>query len=111
MNNTNVEVLKSGSESSTSLIRKFSRRVQGAGVIPTVRGARYHSRNKSKTVKKKQALKRIGRRETIQKLIKEGKMTEAVPRRGGPNQNSSQSNQSATRDNTSRNTGAETAAR
>ena len=79
---TNVEVLKSGSESSISLIRKFSRRVQGAGIIPTVRGARYHNRSSSKTVKKKRALKRIERHESLQKLIKEGKVTEQAPRRG-----------------------------
>lgn len=77
-----AEVVKAGSESSLAVIRKFSRRVQGTGLVQTVRGGRYHTRNTSKVVKKKRALKRISRRDAIQKLIKEGKMTEPTGRRG-----------------------------
>lgn len=77
----NAEVQKSGSESALSVIRKFSRRVQGTGLIQTVRGARYYARATSKTVSKKRALKRIKRQENYRDLIKEGKITEA-PRRG-----------------------------
>ena len=74
----NAEVQKSGSESSLSVIRKFSRRVQGTGLIQTVRKQRYYARATSKTVGKKRALKRIQRYQDRQELIKEGKLVEEV---------------------------------
>jgi ribosomal protein S21 len=81
----NAEIARSGSESGLSVIRKFSRRVQGTGLIREVRGRRYYSRSTSKTVKKKQALRRITRRDQILKLVKEGKLTfEKGGRRRGP---------------------------
>lgn len=77
-----AEVVKSGSETSLSTIRKFSRRVQGAGLVKTLRARRYFSRDSSKTVKKKRALKLLKRRSEFKQLIKEGKMAEPQ-RRGG----------------------------
>lgn len=76
----NAEVQKSGAESTIAVIRKFSRRVQGTGLIQTVRGGRYFSRNSSKTVSKKRALKRIERQEKYRELIKEGKVVEPTVR-------------------------------
>ena len=78
---TNAEVQKSGNETALSVIRKFSRRVQGAGLIRTVRAGRYFARDTSKIVKKKRALKLIKRRAEYKQLVKEGKITEA-PARG-----------------------------
>ncbi len=78
----NAEVSKSGNESTLSTIRKFSRRVQGTGLVRTVRGQRYFTRSASKVVKKKRALKLIKRRAEYKQLLKEGKVTEA-PARGG----------------------------
>lgn len=78
----NAEVSKSGNESSLAVIRKFSRRVQGTGLVKTVRGQRYFERGKSKTVKKKRALKLIKRRADFKQLVKEGKVAEAPVRRG-----------------------------
>jgi len=72
----NAEVQKSGSENALSVIRKFSRRVQGTGLVKTVRGQRYHARDTSKTVQKKRALKLIKRREDFKQMIKEGKVIE-----------------------------------
>ena len=77
----NAEVSKSGNESTLSTIRKFSRRVQGTGLVRTVRGQRYFARSASKIVKKKHALKLIKRRAEYKQLVKEGKVTEA-PARG-----------------------------
>ena len=77
----NAEVQKTGSESALSTIRKFSRRVQGTGLIQTVRKGRYFERGASKTVSKKRALKRIKRQENYRELVKEGKVIEA-PKRG-----------------------------
>lgn len=78
----NAEVSKSGNETALSTIRKFSRRVQGTGLIRTVRAARYFARDSSKIVKKKRALKLIKRRAEYSQLVKEGKIAEAPARRG-----------------------------
>ncbi len=80
----NAEVQKAGSENALSTIRKFSRRVQGTGLVKAVRGRRYYSRSASKTVKKKRALKLIKRRTEYRKLVKEGKVIEAPARTGAP---------------------------
>lgn len=79
----NAEVQKSGSESTLSVIRKFSRRVQGTGLVKSVRGNRYHERDTSKAVKKKRALKLIKRRADYHKLVKEGKIIEVQRGPGG----------------------------
>ncbi len=72
----NAEVQKSGSENSLSTIRKFSRRVQGTGLVKTARKQRYFERQKSKTVQKKRALKMLKRRAEYQRKVKEGKIIE-----------------------------------
>jgi len=79
-----AEVVKSGSEAALSTIRKFSRRVQGAGLVKQLRARRYFSRDASKTVKKKRALKLIKRRTEYRKLIKEGKVAEPQRRQYTP---------------------------
>lgn len=70
----NVEVSKSGSENNLGLIRKFTKRVQGAGILPHLRGKRYSARKLSEYVKKKKTLKRLSERKKIRHLIKMGKM-------------------------------------
>ncbi len=77
----NAEVQKSGNESTLSVIRKFSRRVQGTGLIKNSRKTRYYERQKSKTVQKKRALKLLKRRAEFKQLVKEGKVQEREPRR------------------------------
>jgi ribosomal protein S21 len=72
----NAEVQKNDGESPVNLIRRFSKRVQGAGVISELRGRRYHSRIKSREVRRKQTLKVLKRRENVKELIKLGKMPE-----------------------------------
>ncbi len=78
----NAEVTKTGNESPLSLIRKFSRRVQGTGLVKNSRKIRYYEREKSKTVQKKRALKLIKRRADFKQQVKEGKVAEREPRRG-----------------------------
>lgn len=77
----NAEVTKNAGENALSLIRKFTRRVQGTGLVKTVRAGRYHERAQSKAVVKKKAIKRIKRRVEYNQLVKEGKVIE-TPRRG-----------------------------
>ncbi|MEK7613146.1 MAG: 30S ribosomal protein S21 [Patescibacteria group bacterium] len=79
---TNAEVSKNEGESAVNLIRRFSKRVQGAGLIQRMRNRRYHERPKSRSVVRKHTLKAIKRREAVQELIKLGKMIEK-PMRGG----------------------------
>jgi hypothetical protein len=78
----NAEVIKSGNENSVNLIRRFTKRVQGAGILPRVRSLRYSTRKMSKYVKKKKTLKVLKRREEVAELIKLGKMSEHTPRSG-----------------------------
>lgn len=78
---TNVEVIKTGTESTTNLIRRFTKRVQGSGIVRRVRGIRYRSRPQSKTARKKRALRSIERKEAVAELIKQGKLIERQPRR------------------------------
>ena len=77
----NAEVSKTGSESALATIRKFTRRVQGASLVRTVRGQRYFIRDASKIVKKKRALKLLKRRADYKQAIKEGKITEPTRQR------------------------------
>jgi len=77
----NAEVTKTGAESALSVIRKFSRRVQGTGLVKYARARRYFERPKSKTVQKKRALKLLKRRLEYQQKIKEGKLIEPPARR------------------------------
>jgi len=75
---TNVEVEKSATENSVSLLRRFTKRVQGSGVLPRVRSIRYSARAISENVKRKKTLKVIRRRAEVAKLVRLGKMVENV---------------------------------
>jgi hypothetical protein len=72
----NAEVLRGPNENNLNLIRRFTKRVQGSGVLPRVRSIRYSARKASEYVKKKQTLKVIRRREEVTNLIRLGKMPE-----------------------------------
>ena len=74
MAKTVIEVKKNPNENNTSVLRRFSRRIQESGIIRKVKGARYNLRKESKLKVKKSALKRMGRRKEIEKLKKLGKM-------------------------------------
>jgi ribosomal protein S21 len=79
---TQAEVTKNENENDVSIIRRFQKRVQGAGLIQRMRSKRYHTRIKSGNVRRKQTLKVIKRRAEVQELIKLGKMEVRVPRGG-----------------------------
>jgi len=70
----NVEITKNGNDNNLGLIRKFTKRVQGSGILSRLRGRRYSVRKPSEYVKKKKTLKRISERGRIRELIKMGKM-------------------------------------
>jgi ribosomal protein S21 len=81
---TQAEVTKNDGENDVNIIRRFQKRVQGAGLIQRMRARRYHTRIKSGNVRRKQTLKVLKRRGEVQELIKLGKMeprTTRGPRR------------------------------
>lgn len=82
---TRVEVRRGKNESSTALIRRFTRRAQGLGLVREMRDRRYWQRTRSKNVGHKRALISKVRRETYNELVKLGKIDPAAkkPRKGG----------------------------
>jgi hypothetical protein len=76
----NVEVNKNPNENSLSVIRRFTKKVQGSGVLPRVRSIRYASRVLSPYKVKKRTLKVIRRKAEVTQLIKMGKMVEKTSR-------------------------------
>ncbi len=74
MAKTVIEVKKNPNENNSSILRRFSRKIQESGIIHKVKGARYNERKESKLKVKKSALKRMGRRKEIEKLRKLGKI-------------------------------------
>lgn len=75
----NVEVSKGPNESAVSVLKRFTRRVQGTGLLPRMRSIRYSERKPSKYVRKKKALKHLVKREHTAELIKLGKITPRIP--------------------------------
>jgi ribosomal protein S21 len=78
---TNVEVKRNNNENAVNLIRRFTKRVKGSGILLRMRSNVYYNRPESKFRKKARALKSIERREEIEHLKKLGKMPEK--KRGG----------------------------
>ncbi|MES2437186.1 MAG: hypothetical protein V4519_04200 [Patescibacteria group bacterium] len=72
----NVEVQKNNNENATNLLKRFTKRVQGSGVLMRVRGLRYAERSESRYVKKKRTLKSIRRRTAHEIQVKLGKVTD-----------------------------------
>lgn len=69
-----VEVRRGKNESSLALIRRFSRRAQGLGLVREMRDRRYFERSKSKNVDHKRAMISKVRREEYAELVKLGKI-------------------------------------
>lgn len=74
VNATRVEVRRGKNESSSALIRRFSRRAQGLGLVREMRDRRYWQRTKSKNVDHKRALISLARRARYNELVKLGKI-------------------------------------
>lgn len=74
MSTVNAEVKKNSNENAISLIRRFTKRVQGTGVIPRVRSIRYSQRKASHFKMKKSALVVLEKRAAYEKLAKLGKL-------------------------------------
>lgn len=84
MNNAvRVEVRRAKNESSASLIRRFSRRGQGLGLVRALRKRRYFVREKSKNVQHARAMVRGERIAEYNQLVKLGKIDPAARKTRG----------------------------
>ncbi|MDE2188391.1 MAG: 30S ribosomal protein S21 [Patescibacteria group bacterium] len=69
----NIEIKANQNENPLNIIRRFTKKVQGSGILPKVRSTRYSTRVQSHYKIKKQALKVLDRRAEVSRLIKLGK--------------------------------------
>ncbi|MEK7610721.1 MAG: 30S ribosomal protein S21 [Patescibacteria group bacterium] len=69
-----IEVKRLPNESNSSLMRRFSKRVQISGLIKKVKAGRFRVRAQSEYKKKQSALKMLARREHYARLKKLGKI-------------------------------------
>ena len=76
----NVEIIRNGTENSIGVIRRFTKKVQGSGILPRVRSIRYNQRELSAYKTKMKTLKSLNRKAEIAELIKLGKMQEKTSR-------------------------------
>lgn len=81
MSIAHIHIDRGDTETSTSALRRFTKKVQESRLVQKVKGDRYASRKPSKTVLKKNALRRIGRAKDMARLKKLGKIPE-TPVRG-----------------------------
>lgn len=72
-----IEVRRNNNETSASLIRRFTKRIQGSGILRAARGRRYHEREKSEYVERKFTLQRIERTKNYEAMKKLGKIKDA----------------------------------
>ena len=70
----NVEITKKKNESNISVLKRFGRKVQEAGVIRKSKEIRYAERPNSAFLKKKGKLKSLSKTAEIEKQIKLGKL-------------------------------------
>lgn len=71
---TNVQVEKNKNESSANVIRRFTKRMQGSGIIRRMRDRRYYKREKSGNVRRAERLKKLGKKQEFERLYKLGKV-------------------------------------
>jgi len=69
-----LEIRKKEKESSTNLVRRFSKRMKMSGILLKTRRDRFYVRKKSRQMKKRSALKREVLKKEYEKLKKLGKI-------------------------------------
>jgi ribosomal protein S21 len=74
----NIEVTKGSSENNLSVLRRFQKRVQSAGVLNRVRSRRYTERVKSENVIRAKTLAYLKKKEETAELVKLGKIAEVT---------------------------------
>jgi len=76
-----IQVKKKDRETSESLIKRFSRRVQQSGVLLEARHGRFYKKDKSKRQLRESALYRAKMKKEVDKLKKIGKFDEEALKR------------------------------
>lgn len=76
INMINIEVVKGPNENNLSVLRRFTKRVQGSGVLPRVRSKRYTLRTPSSNTRRAKTVTHIKKKEKLAELIKLGKVQE-----------------------------------
>ena len=71
-----AEIKRHENETTSSALRRFTKRVQQAGVLSRARKIQFRARKLSDFKKRKNALRRIARRKEIEKLQNLGKIKE-----------------------------------
>lgn len=74
----NVEVTKNNNENNSSILRRFTKKVQASGILPRVRSIRYSGRTLSHYKTKVKTLESLKRKAEIMELVKLGKMPERM---------------------------------
>lgn len=77
----NVNIQKNANESASSVLRRFTKKVQESGVLNRVRSIKYTERNLSYYKTKKATLEKLKRQLERENLIKLGKLVVPGPRR------------------------------
>lgn len=72
----NVEIKRNNNETGTSVLRRFTKKVQSSGVLPRVRSLRYNVRVQSHYKNKMRTLNGLKMKVDREKLIKLGKIKE-----------------------------------
>lgn len=78
---TIAEVKRQNNESTSNLLRRFTKRTQATNALRVVRGKRYHERELSDLKTKRGALVRMEKTATFERLKKLGKTPEPKKRR------------------------------
>ena len=69
-----VEVKKKDNENNAGILRRFTKKIQGSGIIPRVRSLRYNERVLSKFKRQKKTLKALKYGAKLELDIKMGKI-------------------------------------
>jgi ribosomal protein S21 len=77
----NVVVKSNKTENGTTLLRRFNKRVQGAGVLSKAKSLKFRDRKVSDFVKKKNRLRSIAKRQKVEKMLKLGQAPKKKKRR------------------------------
>ena len=72
----NIEVERGANENNLGVLRRFTKKVQAAGILPRVRSKRYSERRKSENVRRAKTLEYLKKKETVAELVKQGKLAE-----------------------------------
>ncbi len=72
----NIEVIKGPNENNLSVLRRFQKRVQAAGVLPRVRSVRYTERTPSANTRRAKTVAFLKKKEATAELVKLGKINE-----------------------------------